>query len=142
MRDDERERFDGLVEEAIDALPESLREKLEEVPLIVEDRPGGALLDELVALWGLEEGETPESFAGELCGLHTGIALTERSVEQEAALPDEIRLFRDGIVSLAGGWDQPEADDAVYEEIMITLLHEMGHHFGLGEEDLADLGYD
>ena len=42
----------------------------------------------------------------------------------------------------AGGWDQPDADDIVYEEIVITLLHEIGHHFGLDEEDLARLGYD
>jgi predicted Zn-dependent protease with MMP-like domain len=51
-------------------------------------------------------------------------------------------LYRLGIIAAAGGWDQPDADDIVYEEIMITLLHEMGHQFGLDEEDLRRLGYE
>ena len=67
--------------------------------------------------------------------------MTERSVEHTLDLPEDIRLFRSGIVSLAGGWDQEEADDVVYEEIMVTLLHEIGHHFGLDEEQLDELGY-
>ncbi|MGP1346015.1 MAG: metallopeptidase family protein [Phycisphaerales bacterium] len=133
----ERERFDALMEQAIDALPPGLRALIEEIPIIVEDRPDERTLREICA----EHGEAYDPALGdELCGLHTGVALTERSVE-DTALPDEIRLFRDGIVALAGGWDVPDADDAVYEEIMVTLLHEIGHHFGLDEDDLDELGY-
>ena len=64
------------------------------------------------------------------------------------SLPDVITLFREGILAQAGDWDPHEVDgrpwggDAcVREEIRITLLHEMGHHFGLGEDDLERLGY-
>ena len=79
--------------------------------------------------------------ADEICGLHTGTAITEQSVERPD-LPTVINLFRRGIVSLAGGWDQAGADDEVYEEVRTTLLHEIGHHFGLDEGDLEELGYE
>ena len=130
MTDAERERFDQLFEEAIQELPDGLHALLEEAPVIVDDQPSDDMLREL----GVPEGET-------LCGLHTGVAMTERSVEISGVPTDVIHLFRDGIVESAGGWEQPDADDAVYEEIMITLLHEIGHHFGLDEDDLERLGY-
>jgi predicted Zn-dependent protease with MMP-like domain len=143
MKRAERERFDALLEEAIGALPDHLHALIEEAPVIVDDRP---TLDEarrIAADIGEELRSDAEfhEFASELCGLHTGVMLTERSVEDGAVMPTDIRLFREGIVAVAGGWDQPEADDIVYEEIMITLLHELGHHFGLEEEDLEGLGY-
>lgn len=131
MTDEERTRFDALLEDVLETLPRRLIDLLEEIPLIVEDHPSAQMLREL----GMEEGET-------LCGLHTGTALTERSVDMPAAPPDEIRIFREGIVETAGGWEQDHADQEVYEEIRITVLHEIGHHFGLDEDDLADLGYD
>lgn len=137
----ERERFDGLLEEALEQLPAKLRALLEEVPLVVDDIPSDTLTDELIEVWGLNEGETRDEFRRGLCGLHSGIGLTERSVEQPPDVPEEIRLFREGIVLTAGGWAQPEADDAVYDEVMITLLHEIGHHFGLDEDQLEELGY-
>lgn len=131
MTDRQRERFDAIFEDVIDALPPHVRERLEEVPVVVEDRPSRELLRSM---------DLPEDEL--LCGLHTGVALTERSVEHSGVLPDEIRLFREGIVDLAGGWRQPHAEQEIYEEIRITLLHEIGHHFGLDEDDLEDLGYD
>lgn len=130
MTDAERARFDALFDEAIASLPESLHALLEEAPVIVDDRPSKEMLAEL----GVPDDET-------LCGLHTGVALTERSVEHSGVPTDVIHLFREGIVETAGGWEQPDADEAVYEEIMITLLHEIGHHFGLDEDDLDKLGY-
>lgn len=141
----ERERFDALLEEAMDALPEHLRPMLEEVPVIIDDRPDDALIKSLAKEWGEEP--TPE-FASEICGLHTGVPLTHRGAAESGLIPTDIRLFREGIINTAGGWNTNEGessedvDDAVYEEIMITLLHEIGHHFGLSEEDLAELGYD
>lgn len=135
MNDRERARFDALMEEAIENLPPSLRELIEEVPVIVLDRPTPEMLRSL----GIPPDDT--TAASELCGLHTGTALTERSVTRDD-LPSDIHLFREGIIDLAGGFEGDGADDAVYEEIMVTLLHEIGHHFGLDEDDLERLGYD
>jgi len=131
MRGAERERFDRLLEAVLAALPRRLHDLLEESPLIVEDRPDAALIEEL----GLDlDNEV-------LCGLHTGRPLTERSVVEEAAdALETIHLFREAIVIEAGGWGR--GDDAVREEIRVTLLHEVGHHFGLDEDDLERLGYD
>lgn len=135
MNEPARARFDALVEEAIDALPEHVRAMLDEVPIVVLDRPTPAMLKEL----GLSAAD-----ALDLCGLHTGVALTERSVEAPASLPTDIHLFREGILKLVGAGPEPRAwdEDEVFDEIAITLLHEIGHHFGLDEDDLADLGYD
>ena len=133
---DHRVRFDALVEELIEGLPESLRVMLDRVPVIVLDEPEQSMLDELESEFGLRD--SPDT----LCGLHTGTALTERSVEHHADLPETIHLFRRGIVHMAGGWERPDAVGCIKEQIMITLLHEIGHHFGLDEQDLADLGYD
>jgi predicted Zn-dependent protease with MMP-like domain len=131
LSEHERERFDALLEEVLETLPEEILSRLETVPLIVEDFPNPVLLREM----GLPDDEP-------LCGLHSGFMMTERSVEHAYSLPEEIHLYRRGIIELAGGWDQPEADDEVYAEIHITLLHELGHHFGLDEDDLERLGYD
>lgn len=139
MVEAERERFDRLLEEVLEDLPDGVRSLLDEMPVIVEDRPSESLLKELA---GDGEAIGPD----ELCGLHTGTAFTERSVTISGEMPSEIRLFREGILAEAGGWEtkgeDPDAvDDAVYEEIRITLLHEVGHQFGLDEDDLERLGY-
>lgn len=142
-----RRRFDLLLEEVLENLSPRLRALLDEVPLIVDDRPDAVLAQELYDELGHEEGETLEEFASSLCGLHSGVALTERSLEHSGELPDSIRVFREGIVNLAGGFEaregeaQGEGDDAVYDEIAITVLHEIGHHFGLDERQLEELGY-
>lgn len=126
MNADERDRFDELLERELARLPPDLRDLLQEAPLVIEDHPSPQLLREL----------GPETIASdELCGLHTGIPLTERSVHHTDL--ETIHLFRDGIVAMAGGFD----DDALAEQIRITLLHEIGHHFGLDEDDLEALGY-
>jgi predicted Zn-dependent protease with MMP-like domain len=135
MSKEEQDRFDALVEDAIESLPARYRQVLDEIPLVVLDEPTPEMLKHL----GIEPGD-PDA-GDEICGLHTGTAITERSVEHPE-LPTVIHLFRRGIVSLAGGWDQPGADDEVYEEVRTTLLHEIGHHFGLDEGDLEELGYE
>lgn len=150
MKQHERDRFDGLMEEALGALPGRVRALLDEVPVIVDDRPQGELLKGLLVEFGIDERDEAEAeeFAATLCGLHSGVPLTEQSVESPSGIPEDIHIFREGIVDLAGGWEPQEGesaedvDDAVYEEIMITLLHEIGHHFGLDEEQLAELGYE
>lgn len=150
MTEESRARFDALVEEVLEQLPGPLRELLDEVALVVEDVPSPELLRGI-------EGEPIED-PTELCGLHSGRAFTEESVEVSGEPPSTIYLFREGIVAMAGGWEGPpelEAkaegepggeertpDDLVYEEIWVTLLHEIGHQFGLSEDDLERLGYE
>ena len=130
MNPDKRKRFDALLERVLASLPARLRELLDEAPLIVEDHPDPKLLEDL----GMDQGSE------ELCGLHTGTPLTERSLAEGAEDLEMIHMFRQGIVEEAGGWDA--SDEALAEEIRITLLHEIGHHFGLEEDDLESLGYD
>lgn len=132
MRQVLRDQFDALLEGVISALPMGVAKLLEEVPVVVDDLPSPAVLRDL----GMREEE-----AIELCGLHTGAAFTERTVERPD-LPSEIQLYREGIVDQAGGWGGDDADERVREEIRITLLHEIGHQFGLDEDDLQRLGYD
>lgn len=122
----QRRRFDTMLDQIMADLPEHLLELLEEVPLIVEDEPSASLLDDL----GINPRQT------DLCGLHWGVPLTRRSVEQLPGLPDRMMLFRGPIVRVAGRRRQD-----LEKQIRITLLHEMGHHFGLDEDDLARLGY-
>lgn len=149
MTPEQRERFDALVQDAIQSLPPRFREVLDEIPVVVVDRPDRALVAEL-----RREGVLPPARPGddentgegelsdeELMGLHTGIAITDRSVGDSGTLPGVIHIFRDGVVAFAGGWDQPHAEEEIYEEVRVTLLHELGHHFGLDEEDLDRLGY-
>lgn len=129
-----RRLFDDLLERILAELPESIQQLLEEVPLIVEDEPSPRLLREM----GLSRHDTL------LCGLHWGIPLTHRSVEHSATMPDRMMLFRGPILRTAGyrlGRQAASAMDELERQIRITLLHEIGHHFGLDEDDLAALGY-
>lgn len=138
MKEEERRRFDGLLEEVMEQIPPSLRELIEEVPVIVLDRPTREILKDL----GIDPNDEEE--ARTLCGLHSGTSNTERSVERSGELPPSIHLFREGIINLAlgeEGWSSAEAEDRVFEEIWVTLLHEIGHQFGLDEDDLERLGY-
>lgn len=144
MNPKERSRFDELVDEVVEALPDQIRDLLAEKPLFVEDRPSVEVMREL----GLEPSQ-----ADEICGLHTGPMATERTVEPHAAVVEAIHLYREGIVACSGGWSPwREPDDEggmleggglelIREEIRITLLHELGHHFGLDEDDLEGLGF-
>ncbi|MBY0261806.1 MAG: metallopeptidase family protein, partial [Phycisphaerales bacterium] len=142
----ERDRFDVLLQDVLDALPPGIMKLIERVPLVVEDRPDAKLVKQLVAEGTLES----EAAAAELCGLHTGVPITDRSIEDpdgwgvlgaDGSGPETVHLFREGIVALAGGWEAEHADENVYEEIRITVLHEIGHHYGLDEDDLDELGY-
>ncbi len=135
INEDQRDRFDALLEEAIESLPQALRDLIDQVPVIVEDFPAPDVIEE----FRNEDGVAPE--LDEICGLHSGVAFTEREIDSPD-MPGDITLYRLGIIAEAGGWDTADADELVYEQIMITLLHEIGHQFGLDEEDLRKLGYD
>lgn len=137
LTDAQRELIDARIDRAVEALPSDLRRLLDEVPLIVLDRPTRVMLREM----GIRDPREAEQIAG----LHTGIARTERSVEHSGELPGQIHIFREGVLHMAGGWPA-EVDEAFLaaldEEIRITLLHEIGHEMGLDEDDLETLGYD
>lgn len=136
MTSAERRRFDALVDEAVGSLPDVVVELMDRVPLIVLDRPTPDMLREV----GIDPGD--RTAAAELCGLHTGVMNTEAGPDLSGEPPSCVHIFREGIVALAGGWEGSSAEDAVYEEIMVTILHEYGHQLGLDEEDLRQLGYD
>jgi predicted Zn-dependent protease with MMP-like domain len=130
MRSDLRRLFDELLDQILADLPEHIHRLLEEVPLVVEDEPSLRLLEDM----DIDERDT------DLCGLHWGIPLTQKSVEHSGVMPDRMMLFREPIFRVAGyrtGRDR----DSLERQIRITLLHEIGHHFGLDEDDLARLGY-
>lgn len=140
MKSADRQQFDEYLQQIISDLPASLQQLLEETPLIVEDSPDDRLREEL----GLDPATE------DLCGLHWGVALTDRSVEQSGHLPDQLMIFRQGVTSLAKeehAQAQSDGDSSadfrwhLIRQIRITLLHEIGHHFGLDEDDLAELGY-
>lgn len=133
----ERERFDRLFEEVLGEMPPGIHKLIEEVPIVLEDRPSRQLLAEL----GIDDEDEI------LCGVHTGVPLTDRSFERPDA-SDVVQVFREGVVDMAGGWVEGEDDEGPFggverirAEIRITVLHELGHHFGLDEDDLERLGY-
>jgi predicted Zn-dependent protease with MMP-like domain len=133
LTDAERDLFDTLLEEALLDLPEHVVRTLDDMPLVVDDRPSAEVLRSM--------GMTPAE-GDELCGLFSGFANTEETMlDSPPALPNQVQIYREGVVLAAGGWAQAEADDRVYEQIMITILHEIGHRFGLDEEDLDRLGF-
>ena len=134
LTDWQRRLFDEYLDREVAALPDHIHGWLEEVPVIVEDEPSHALFTDL--------GMDPA--VDDLCGLHSGVPLTERGVESLPGLPDQIMLFRGPIIRLAQQHVPGTGRDAVSElqrQVRITLLHEIGHHFGLDEDDLAKLGY-
>ena len=140
MTSNERDKFDRLLDQVLRDLPMSVRELFDEAPIIIEDRPSRDLLEDLDL--------DPDDDS--LCGLYTGTPITARSVDGEAPAPDYIHIFREGIIQTAGGWEQTiDADGradggeaAIVREIRITILHELGHRFGLDEHDLEMMGYD
>lgn len=125
-----RNQFDNLLEEVLAELPAWILELVDEVPLVVDDYPTAEVLT-----------STGIRHRYQLCGLYTGIPLTERSVMQSGVLPDRVMLYREGIINAAADRRGHVSPDALREQIRITVLHELGHHHGLDEDDLKELGY-
>jgi predicted Zn-dependent protease with MMP-like domain len=111
-------------------MPPLVHDLLQNVPLHVEDYPSDEVLDH----FHLE-------YRDDLCGLHTGIPLTQRSIEIPWRLPDVITIYREGIVAHAADSRGRVRTGRLRKEIRITILHELGHHHGLSEEELQELGY-
>jgi predicted Zn-dependent protease with MMP-like domain len=117
------DEIEAIARRTLEALPEPFARSLGDVVLLVED-----FADEET----LRAMEIEEPF--DLTGLYEGLPLTERSVEQSGTLPDRIRLFRRPILDewAAGG-------DTLEHLVAQVLIHEVGHHFGLSDEDMHTL---
>jgi predicted Zn-dependent protease with MMP-like domain len=107
-------RFEDLVSQAIDLIPDDLFALIDNVVFLVED-----------------EGEFPD-----VLGLYDGIPLTERDAYGIGELPDRIFIYRRAICSIC------ETDDDIVHEVITTVIHEVAHHFGIDDDRLHDLGWD
>jgi predicted Zn-dependent protease with MMP-like domain len=129
MRPELREYFDCNLEQVLQELPPQVHQLLQEVPLLVDDYPSPELQRKLSV--------GPD----DLCGLYTGVPRIHRSIEHSGIPGDVIQIFRRGILRMAvdprGHIDEAE----LRRQIRITILHEVGHHFGMDEEELEELGY-
>lgn len=112
-------------------LPDAAHRILDEVPLVVDDYPSPDVMKE-------HNVTSPD----ELCGLHDGIPLTEPEHRHQLEHPDAIRIYRAGIMAMATTDAGKISRRELARQIRITILHEIGHHYGLNEEDLKELGYD
>ena len=119
-----RQEFRRLVSQAITSLPPMVAGRLANVEVVVKDRP----TREELAMVGTDLTET-------LFGLYTGIPLTERNSSYGMVLPDKITLYQRSIEEVC------RTKGEIQEQIRTTLLHEIGHHFGLSEDELEEAGY-
>ncbi|MGH9790506.1 MAG: metallopeptidase family protein [Candidatus Acidiferrales bacterium] len=109
-----RERFTQLVREALDALPQRFRARILNVAVVVEDRPP-------------DEADTGEDL---LMGVFEGTPATEKSVWHLQPGPDRVVLYQKNIEAVC------DTDDEIREEVRLTVLHELGHYFGMDEDQL------
>ncbi len=119
----EREEFERIVLKLIDELPEHFRKDMENVSIVLEERPSLDLLRK-VGVRG-----------GKLLGIYQGVPLTKRGLGYNGVLPDRIILFMREIEEEAERENVP-----LVEKIKNVLYHEIGHYFGLSEEELRKLG--
>ncbi|GAA4952381.1 hypothetical protein GCM10023205_11950 [Yinghuangia aomiensis] len=110
-----REEFEELVAEALDRIPPELTALMDNIAIFVEDEPDPA--------------------GPELLGLYEGIPLTERGDWYAGVLPDRITIYRNPTLRIS------ETYEHVVEEVEITVVHEIAHHFGIDDERLHELGY-
>jgi predicted Zn-dependent protease with MMP-like domain len=130
MEADLRNQFDGQLEIVLKELPQQVHQLLSEVPLIVDDHPSPEQCRQL----GLRRWS-------ELCGLYTGVPLIERTVELSGIPSDVIQIFREGLLSQSRDRSGKLSLPELRRQIRITIMHEVGHHFGMTEEDLKEVGY-
>jgi predicted Zn-dependent protease with MMP-like domain len=109
-----RHRFEELVSDALDRIPAPLTRAMDNVVVVVADR----------------HPDEPD-----LLGLYEGIALTERGSDYSFVLPDRITLYQDAIEAVCAD------EDEVVHEVLVTVVHEVAHHFGLDDEALHELGW-
>ncbi len=119
----EREEFERIVLKLIDELPKRFRKDMENVSIVLEERPSLDLLRKV----GVR--------SGKLLGIYQGVPLTKRGLGYNGVLPDRIILFMREIEEEARMENVP-----LVEKIKNVLYHEIGHYFGLSEEELRKLG--
>ncbi|BBZ11479.1 metallopeptidase family protein [Mycobacterium branderi] len=108
------QRFDELVSDALDLIPPELAAVMDNVVVLVSDRhPDDA----------------------DLLGLYEGVALTERDSNYAGSLPDTITIYRDALLDIC------DSDDEVVDEVKVTVIHEIAHHFGIDDHRLHELGW-
>ena len=117
-----RAKFERLVAEAVTLIPRRFRREMQNLALVVEDEPSDELLDDM-------EIEPPDS----LYGLYQGTPLPERSWAFGNALPDRITIFQKPIE------EDCDDEDEVRAVIGETLIHEVGHYFGMSEEEIEEI---
>ena len=110
-----REDFEAAVDEALAAIPGALLDLVDNVVILVEDEP---------------DGDDPE-----LLGLYDGIALTDRGNYGYGEMPDRIFIYRGPTLRMC------ETQDEVRDEVAITVVHEIAHHFGIDDDRLHELGW-
>ena len=115
------EEFRDFVAETLDSLPDDLAREMQNVDIVVEEEPP----QEFVA--GLPRGHT-------LLGHYHGVPLTGRGF-YDRALPDKISIYRGPITRMA------RTRDGIRAQVKKTVLHEIGHHFGIDEDRLHELGW-
>ncbi|MDT5014647.1 MAG: hypothetical protein QOD39_807, partial [Mycobacterium sp.] len=108
------QRFDELVSDALDLIPAELAAAIDNVVVLVEGRNAD------------EPG---------LLGLYHGVALTERDSWYAGSLPDTITIYRDALLEVC------EDENEVVDEVAITVIHEIAHHFGIDDDRLHELGW-
>ncbi|MBI3400065.1 MAG: metallopeptidase family protein [Acidobacteria bacterium] len=117
-----RAEFEKHVAEALASIPRRFRDAMQNIAIVVEDEPSAGLLEEM-------EIEPPDT----LLGLYQGIPLTERRWDYGNALPDRVLIFQ--------GPHERDAEDE--EDLVIaigeTLIHEIGHYFGMSEEQIEEI---
>ncbi len=116
------ERFEQLVGKAIEGLPPEFQELLDNVAIFIEDRPSRSLLRDL----GMSPDET-------LLGLYEGVPQTARLTTYDLVPPDRITLFQQPIEHAC------DTEEEVEEQVRHTLLHEVGHHFGIDDARLDEI---
>jgi predicted Zn-dependent protease with MMP-like domain len=117
------ESFEALVTQALDGLPEDIRAWLDNVAIVVADHPTAE---------HLRQGRV--GGGGLLLGLYVGVPKTRRGVTYGEVLPDKIVIFQRSIERVS------RSDEEIREQVRRTVLHEIGHHFGMDEGELRDAG--
>lgn len=114
----DEKKFKQLVKEALDSLPKEFAEKLNNVAVVVEDFPTSQKLQKLrLPPWGL------------LFGLYEGIPQTQRGIYYSSP-PDKITIYKNSIERVA------KTEEQIRAQVRATVIHEIGHHFGLSDRDL------
>jgi predicted Zn-dependent protease with MMP-like domain len=126
------QRFERIVARALDDLPPEVATMLNNVHVIVENEPTADQIAQARAAAGLDG--PPAGDEDSLFGLYEGVPLTQRGGEYHLVPPDRITIFRGPLERACA------SPQAIAREVRITVMHELGHHLGFGEDRLAELG--